>query len=107
MLYAWIPFMIWLLLFEIIADIGAKQFELTTSRYRYAGALACYMWGNALRLFAMHHGVWLGRGTIIFGVVSTIITLLIAYGWYKEPISMVNIIGIVLCLVGLILLDRS
>lgn len=100
-----IPFLWWLIIFEILADIGAKEFELSNSRYRYAWALLCYVLGNALWLFAMKHGIWLGRWTILFGVLSTVSTLLIAYGWYKEPISTINIIGIVVCMIGLVLLE--
>lgn len=96
---SWIPFLIGLLIFEITADIGAKEFELTNSRWWYAGALLCYLLGNALRLFAMKHGIGLGRGTILFGVLSTVMTLGIAYGRYKEPVSIVNMIGIGLCVV--------
>ncbi len=102
---SWIPFLGWLIIFEILADIGAKEFELSHSWYRYVWALLCYVWGNALWLFAMKHGVWLGRGTILFGVLSTVSTLLIAYGRYKEPISTVNIIGIIVCMIGLVLLE--
>ena len=54
-----IPFMIGLIVFEVIADIGAKEFELTHSRYRYGGALLCYLLGNAFWLFAMKNGVGL------------------------------------------------
>jgi multidrug transporter EmrE-like cation transporter len=102
---SWIPFLWWLIIFEILADIGAKQFELSHSRYWYLWALLCYVWGNALWLFAMKNGVGLGRGTILFAVLSTVSTLLIAYWYYKEPISMVNIIGIGVCMIGLILLE--
>lgn len=88
---SWIPFLGWLIIFEILADIGAKEFELSHSWYWYIWALLCYVWGNALWLFVMKNGVWLGRGTILFGALSTVSTLLIAYGRYKEPISTVNI----------------
>jgi len=100
-----IPFLWGLIIFEILADIGAKEFELSHSRYRYAWALLCYLLGNAFWLFAMKYGVWLGRWTILFWVLSTVSTLLIAYGWYKEPISTINIIGIVVCMIGLVLLE--
>ncbi len=102
---SWIPFILWLIIFEVIADIGAKEFEITNSRYRYGGALLCYVIGNAFRLFAMKHGVGLWRGTILFAVISTIITLLIAYGRYKEPITVINMIGIALCMVWLVFLE--
>lgn len=102
---SWIPFILWLIIFEVLADIGAKEFELSNSWYRYWWALLCYVLGNALWLFAMKNGVWLGRGTILFWVLSTLITLFIAYGWYKEPISLTNLFGIGFCIVWLILLD--
>lgn len=102
-----VPFFGWVIIFEVLADIAAKELELSHSWYRYVWALLLYWFGSALWLFAMKHGVWLGRWTILFGVVSTIITLLIAYGWYKESISVVNMIGIVVCVIGLVLLERE
>lgn len=97
--------MIWLIIFEILADIGAKSFELTHSRWRYAGALWAYVIANAFWLFAMKEWVGLGRWTILFVVVTTIIALLIAFVYYREPINTTNIVWIVLCLVWLVLLE--
>jgi len=102
-----LPFMLWLLICELFADFLAKQFELTNSMYIYVGALFLYALGNAIWLFAVKNGVGLARGTIIFGVLSTIGTLLMAYFRFHEKTSTINLIGIALALVGLILMDRE
>lgn len=100
-----IPFMVWLLLFEVIADIGSKQFELTNSWYWYLAAFIAYMIGTMFWLWSMKNGIGLWRWTIIFGVISTISTLLIAFVWYKETVTTTGLIWIILCAVWLILID--
>ncbi len=103
---SWVPFIIGLVIFETIADIWAKEFELTNSWIWYAWALMAYVLGNALWLFAMKKWVGLWRWTILFGVITTIVTLLIAYVYYREPVNTTNIIWIILCLVWLVLVER-
>jgi drug/metabolite transporter (DMT)-like permease len=91
-----------LIIFELIADILAKNWSVKGGWWIGGMALAAYLVGNFFWLFALKHGSGLGKGAIIFSLASAIIAVLLGYFLYHEEITRNESIGIVLGLVALI-----
>jgi len=92
--------MIWglalLIIFELIADIFAKEYSLRASPYLAFFALLAYVIANSFWLFALRNGAGLARGAIIFGVGQGIVAVLLGILWYKEQYSSTTTIGMIL-----------
>ena len=58
----WIIPLIFLILFEIVADIFAKEYSLKDHWYLWAGALLAYVVANMFWLWGIKSGSGLGRG---------------------------------------------
>jgi drug/metabolite transporter (DMT)-like permease len=90
-----------LIVFELIADIFAKEYSIHLN-WKYGGmAILSYIIANSFWLFALKNGSGLARGAIIFGVSSAIIAAVIGMAVYKEPLSVYQQIGIGFGLVSL------
>ncbi len=101
----WILPLSFLILFEIIADIFAKEWSLKTHLWYLAfGALASYVIANSFWLFALKNGSGLARGAIIFSVATAIIATLLGLFWYQEKVSNVQIAGIIAGIISIILI---
>ncbi len=83
-----------------MADILAKEWSLHGLAIRWIGALLAYLLGNTFWLFALKNGSGLGRGSVIFSVASAIIATVIGVFLYKENLSTVQIVGIILGIVA-------
>lgn len=91
-----------LIFFEFVADILAKQWSLKGG-YVYAGlSLLAYLLANTFWLFALKNGSGLGRGAIIFSLVSAIVAILLGFFLYHEEITTPQAIGMVLGLISLV-----
>lgn len=93
-----------LILFELIADIVAKKWSLVGGSLLAAGALAAYLAANTFWLFALHNGSGLGRGAVIFSVVSALLAVVIGVGMYNESITRMQTIGFVFGIASLVLI---
>lgn len=93
-----------LVFFEIVADVFSKQWSLKGGFWLAASALGAYLLGNIFWLFALKNGAGLGRGAIIFSLVSAIIAILLGVFLYQEKVSTLQIIGMALGLVSLALI---
>lgn len=91
-----------LILFEIFADIFAKEYSLKDHWYFWLGSLLCYVLANIFWLYAIKHGSGLTRGANIFSVSTAVIATFIGVYIYKESISSIQIIGVVLGVFSLI-----
>lgn len=100
----WLLFISFLILFEAGADILAKEWQLHSTWLRFAAAIAAYVIANIFWLLALKYGAGLTKGAIIFSVGSAIFAILIGLVLYKEPITRLQIIGLVLGVSALILL---
>jgi drug/metabolite transporter (DMT)-like permease len=102
-----LPRMQWLLplglliAFEFIADIFAKEWSLRRSIFLAVGALASYMIANTFWLFALKNGSGLARGAVLFSVGSGVVALLLGILFYKEELTRLQIIGLILGLISL------
>ena len=104
MKWKWIAPLSMLVLFELIADILAKEWSTRASGYLWIVALAAYIIGNAFWLLALKNGAELSRGVIIFSVMSEVLAILIGVLLYKEILTPLQWSGIVLGFVSLIMI---
>jgi drug/metabolite transporter (DMT)-like permease len=93
-----------LIIFELIADIFAKEWSLSGSLPKASVAFIAYFLANTAWLFAMRKGITLSRGAIIFSVASAILALIVGVLIYKEPTSKYQIVGAIFGIVALALL---
>lgn len=93
-----------LILFEIVADIFAKEWSLHGHYIRWSGAILAYVLANTFWLFALKNGSGLARGAIIFSVASAILATMIGIVLYKEELSRMHIAGIIVGIVSLVLI---
>lgn len=91
-----------LVFFEFIADVLAKNWSLKGGWWLAAASLVAYLLANTFWLFALKNGSGLGRGAVIFSVVSAIVAILLGLFLYKEDVSTPQMIGMGLGLVSLI-----
>lgn len=100
----WIIPLSLLVLFEIIADIFAKEYSLKTHWYFWAGALACYIIANIFWLNSIKNGSGLAKGAILFSVASAVLATFVGLVVYHEKVSVLQVCGIVLGLCALTLI---
>lgn len=104
-------FMVWILplailiLFEAIADIFAKEWSLERRSIIYAIlSLFAYLLANSSWLIALKHGSGLARGAIIFSVASALLAMVIGLVFYKEHMSIMQLIGATIGIISITLL---
>lgn len=100
----WIIPLIFLILFEIIADIFSKEYSLKGYWWLWVGALLGYVLANVFWLWSIKSGSGLARGATIFGVSSAIIALVIGLYFYGEETNKLQIAGMVLGVCSLVLI---
>ncbi len=109
-LYTYSEFMHWiiplslLIVFELVADILAKQWSVKQGFLLAAGALAAYLIANSFWLFALRNGSGLARGAIMFSVASGVVATLLGVLLFKEHLTRTQFVGIVLGLVSVFFL---
>lgn len=100
----WIIFISFLIIFEAIADILAKEFQINNTWIWFVVAILAYVVANVFWLFSLKFGAGLTKGAIIFSVGSAILAIIIGLLLYKEPITKLQVAGIVLGLFSLLFL---
>jgi multidrug transporter EmrE-like cation transporter len=100
----WIIPIIFLILFEIIADIFSKEYALRGNWYWWLGAILGYIIANVFWLWGIRSGSELARGAIIFSVVSAVLAVIIGLYFYNETATKIQIMGMVLGVCSLILI---
>jgi drug/metabolite transporter (DMT)-like permease len=66
--------------------------------------LLAYLVANAFWLFALKNGSGLAKGAVIFSVASAAIAVCLGYFIYREPVTAMQVAGMVLGLVSLVLI---
>ncbi len=100
----WILPLSLLIVFEIIADIFAKEYSIHGTWLRWLAAISAYVIANIFWLIAIRHGSGLARGAIIFSVSSAVIAVVLGLLLYKEQVGKAQIAGAVLGIISLILI---
>jgi multidrug transporter EmrE-like cation transporter len=98
----WIFPLSMLIMFELIADIFAKEYSLNNTYTLWFAAITSYVIANAFWLNAIKNGSGLGRGTVLFAISAALIGIALGVFWYKEPVSKIQLIGMFLGLTSLI-----
>jgi drug/metabolite transporter (DMT)-like permease len=91
-----------LVFFEMVADIFAKNWSLRGGWYLAGLSLLSYMLANVFWLFALKNGSGLTKGAIIFSISSAVVATILGVFFYKEDLSIIQMIGVFLGLVSLI-----
>ena len=97
-------FLLLLIIFEIIADIFAKEYSLHNLFIFWITSILCYILANSFWLESMRKGITLSRGGLIFSVSTAILVIVIGKYMYSEEISRVQMIGLLLGIMSLILI---
>lgn len=100
----WIFFIVLLILSEGLADIIAKEFQLHSGWMRFAGAILAYIVANVFWLISLREGAGLTKGAIIFSVGSAVLAIVIGLILYKEPVTKLQLLGVLLGFISIILL---
>lgn len=93
-----------LIIFELIADILAKNWSLKGGWILATGALLGYLIGNTFWLFALKNGSGLAKGALIFSIVSAVLAIGLGVFFYKEELTRLQITGVILGVLSLILI---
>jgi multidrug transporter EmrE-like cation transporter len=101
----WIIPLVFLIVFESIADIFATKRSQNQIIWFAIFAIAFYIICNIFWLLALKNWSWLWRGAIIFSVASAILAVIIGILLFKESFSTINIAGILLGITAIILLN--
>ncbi len=92
----WLYFLLLLVAFELIADILAKQFALNGQFVFAVLSILGFIAANTAWLISLRTGAELGKGAVLFAVLSAIGAVLIGLLVYKEKASSYQLIGLAL-----------
>lgn len=101
----WVFFLLLLVAFELIADVLAKQFAISGKAAFAVLALSGFVAANAAWLASLRTGAELGRGAILFSVLSAIGAVGIGLVFYHEKTSPLQLLGLALGIVAVALLS--
>src|ERR1700742_4100860 len=80
----WLWFMLLLVIFELIADIFAKQFGITGKIIFGVLAILGFILANLAWLFSLRNGAELSKGSILFSALSALGAVLLGIFVYHE-----------------------
>jgi multidrug transporter EmrE-like cation transporter len=101
----WVYFLLLLVFFELLADILAKQFALS-GKYSFAIlSITGFIAANAAWLISLRTGAELGRGAVLFSVLSAIGAVAIAIILYHEKVTLYQGIGLLFGVIAIAFLS--
>mgnify|MGYP001572985833 FL=1 len=94
-----------LIFFELIADILAKEWSIKNYPLTLAvGAMLAYLLANMSWLYALKQGSGLARGAVVFSVASAILATGIGFLLYREHVTTIQFIGIIVGIIAISLI---
>jgi multidrug transporter EmrE-like cation transporter len=90
----WFYFLLLLVAFELLADILAKQFSLNGRILFAILALLGFLAANTAWLISLRAGAELGKGAVLFSVLSGIGAVMIGVLVYHEKTTPWQLIGL-------------
>jgi len=93
-----------LIFFESVADIFAKNWSIQRTAWLAFVSLLFYVIANSFWLFALKNGSGLGRGAVIFSVVSALIAVILGVIFYKETVNKYQLLGFFFGIISLVLI---
>ena len=104
MKYFFIFLVIIVSILEVVGDILFKEWTLKNTKLILIFGIIAYLAATIFWAFSLKFQN-LSKAVVIFGVLTVIIGVLVGVLLYKEPLSAINIIGIILGLACIILLE--
>ena len=92
----WLLFLLLLVGFELIADVLAKQFGVSGKLVFGVFSILGYVVANIAWLISLRTGGELGKGAVLFALLSGVGAVLIGLLLYQEKVSPYRLIGLVL-----------
>ena len=89
---------------EVVGDILFKEWTIKGGKLLLIIGVAAYLAATIFWAFSLKFQN-LSKAVVIFGVLTVIIGVLVGVLLYKEPLSAINIIGIILGLACIVLLE--
>jgi multidrug transporter EmrE-like cation transporter len=103
----WLTFLLVLVVFELIADVLAKQFALNGRLVFAILSILGYVAANIAWLISLRSGGELGKGAVIFAALSGIAAVAIGLLVYREKASPYQLIGLVLGIAAIAFLSME
>jgi multidrug transporter EmrE-like cation transporter len=103
----WLTFILILVLFEVIADVLAKQFALNGKLVFAVLSIIGYVAANIAWIISLRNGGELSKGAVIFAALSGIAAVVIGLLVYKEKTGPYQLIGLVLGIVAIAFLSME
>jgi drug/metabolite transporter (DMT)-like permease len=101
----WIFFIVAMVLVDVLYTSTAKYWSQHVEKWYLPLIAFIFLIGtNIFFLFALKSGSGLARGTTYFGVLSSILTILIAWFFFKETFTYAQWAGVTLGVLALYLL---
>ena len=93
-----------LIFFELVADYFAKEYSLRGGWIMWVCAILGYIVANMFWLNAIRNGSGLARGAILFSVGSAVVAVALGIFLFKEEVSHMQLLGILLGVLSLVLI---
>lgn len=92
----WLYYLLLLVVFELLADVLAKQFAISGKLVFAILAIIGFIAANTAWLISLRTGVELSKGAVLFSVLSGIGAVVIGVLAYHEKTTPYQIIGLIL-----------
>jgi multidrug transporter EmrE-like cation transporter len=103
----WLYFLLLLVVFELIADILAKQFALNGKLIFAVLSILGFIAANTAWLISLRTGAELSKGAVLFSVLSAVGAVLIGLLVYKEKAGPYQLIGLALGIAAIAFLSAE
>lgn len=100
----WIIPLVGLIIFEIIADVFAKEYSLRGNWLLWILAITGYVIANSFWLYSLKNGAGLTRGANIFSVSTAVVATIIGFYIYHKKLNNFQIAGIFVGMLSLVLI---
>ncbi len=101
----WVLFLIISMVCEQIANILAKQFAITGRRWIAVLSIIGFILTNIPWIASLRSGLDLSQGAIIFLILNSVSAVVIGIVFYREKITLSQLVGLALGLVALVFLS--
>ncbi len=91
-------------LFEVFADVLFKYWSLNSKNAFLWGGVALYAVATVIWAFSLKHE-YLSKAITIFTILNLIVVVLVGLFLFKEDLSLINKLGILLGIVSVILIQ--
>jgi multidrug transporter EmrE-like cation transporter len=91
-------------LLEVVGDVLFKEWIIHNKKSLLLIGVVFYMLATVIWAFSLKYQS-LSKAVVIFAVLTLIVGVLVGVFFYKEPLTTLNIIGIVLGLASIVLIE--